>query len=552
MDMENNSTDLPKREEEAQVTVAALAPIFSDPPTVFSILAFRKMLGMSAPLMLSHLTNMLGGFANVYLFSRLGAKSLAAAGLITATQNLFVASVGGSLFGCSVLMAEELSQRNQEPRNIGILWRQIQLLTLAYDVLVIPLYLTTGSILSNLGQDDTLLPHLQSYFNYYGIGFAANLLSLGNQQVLLSHGNTLPILVINTVNNLSNFGLGYGLIIKKNTWQESAVSIAYGISSWTSLFLSSVYINLKYRQNGLLSLKLSPFLTNLRKLLRKGMPIGLQNGAEVIALWVSMLMAGEFGDASLTAAEIAGQYVYILTVPGFALGQVTMVLSAQQYTQKNYPELRRVGIRAMLLSQVLPACGMLLFLTIPRQLIQFFLDNNTEAGDILPATQRLLMINGIGQIFDGVRQTLTGALIGQGDNVYPMMTNVMSMCLVGILSSYLIGFLGNEGVDGIFAGRSISMFLATILLGIRWFRATSHLITTPLQDALTDSREALLADSDEDTEPEEFIFEVHSIPTASNAEFFQRTPLVRSHSLPECGTDCIEANDPISLPCPSI
>jgi hypothetical protein len=97
------------------------------------------------------------------------------------------------------------------------------------------------------------------------------------------------------------------------------------------------------------------------------------------------------------------------------------------------------------------------------------------------------------------------------------------------------------------------MFLATILLGIRWFRATSHLITTPLQDALTDSREAILADSDEDTEPEEFIFEVPSIPVSSNAGlFFQRTSLVRSHSLPECGTDCIEANDPVSLPCPSI
>jgi putative MATE family efflux protein len=545
MDTANSSAGSPKREEEAQVPATALAPVFSNPPAVFSMLAFKRMLGMSAPLMLSHLTNMLGGFGNVYLFSRLSAKSLAAAGLITATQNLFVASIGGSLFGCSVLMTEELHQVNQEPKNIGILWRQILLLTFAYDGLVIPLYLTTGSILSHLGQDDTLLPHVQDYFNYYGIGFAANLLSLGNQQVLLSHENTLPILLINTVNNLGNFGLGYGLISKKNTWQESGVSIAYGISSWASLLLGSVYINLKYRRNGLLSFKLSPFLTNVGKLLRKGLPIGLQNAAEVIALWVSMLMAGKFGDASLTAAEIAGQYVYILTVPGFALGQVTMVLSAQQYTRKNYAELRRVGIRAMLLSQVLPTGGMLLFLTIPRQLTLFFLDNNAQADDILQATQRLLMINGIGQFFDGVRQTLTGALIGQGDNVYPMVTNITSMCLMGIISSYLMAFLGDEGVDGIFAGRSISMFLAAMLLGIRWFRATSHLIAIPLQAALTDSRETLLTDidSDEDTD---------SLQSVSNAGFFQRTPLVRSHSLPEYCTDSSETSDNVSLLCPSI
>lgn len=74
-----------------------------------------------------------------------------------------------------------------------------------------------------------------------------------------------------------------------------------------------------------------------------------------------MLMTGKFGNANLIAAEIAGQYVYILTVPGFALGQVTSILSSEQYSNRNYSELRKVGIRAMLLSQVLPLVGMTLF-----------------------------------------------------------------------------------------------------------------------------------------------------------------------------------------------
>lgn len=280
----------------------------------------------------------------------------------------------------------------------------------------------------------------------------------------------MPILFINIVNNLSNFGLGYLLIIKKNNWQESAVSIAYGISSSSSLLIGSAYIHLKYQQNKLLSFNLEHIFINLRRLLKKGLPMGLQNGAEVIALWISMLMAGKFGNANLTAAEIAGQYVYILTVPGFALGQVTSILSSEQYSNRNYSELRKVGIRAMLLSQVLPLGGMALFLTIPRQLSQFFLTNNDNAEEILQTTSRLLMINGVGQLFDGLRQTITGALIGQDDNIFPMVTNVVSMCFIGILSSYLIGFLGDQGIDGIFAGRSICMFLAAFVLGIRWFK----------------------------------------------------------------------------------
>lgn len=530
MDIEHISEVREDVEEPLQQIISL--PDLSEESLFFSITAFRKMLGMSAPLMLSHLTNMLGGFGNVYLFSRLNAESLAAAGLITATQNLFVASFGGSLFGASVLMSEALNQENPEPRNIGILWRQVQIITFVYDLIMLPVFLSIGPILSNLGQNDTLISHIHNYFNYYGIGYAFNLLNLGNQQILLSQQSTWPILVINTTNNLSNFGLGYLLIIKRNNWGESAVSIAYGVSSSVSLLLSSIYINFQYKQNKLLSFNFENFKANLRSLLKKGLPIGLQNGAEVIALWISMLMAGKFGNANLTAAEIAGQYVYILTVPGFALGQVTSILSAEQYTQQNYSELRNVGLRSMLLSQVLPLGGMVFFLTIPRQLSQFFLTNNEDAEEILQATSRLLIINGIGQLFDGLRQTLSGALIGQDDNFFPMMTNLISMCLVGILSSYLIGFLGNQGIDGIFIGRSSCMFLAALVLGIRWFKITREFaVTFLLQNELTNSREELLGNTDELTGSPQSISEINSNPVGSLPTFFQRTSsLTRSHS----------------------
>lgn len=93
-------------------------------------------------------------------------------------------------------MTKELNQENQEPRNIGILWRHTQLVTFAYDLVVIPVFLIIGPILSNLGQNQTLLSHIQNYFNYYGIGYAFNLLSLGNQQILLSQQNTLRLIMI--------------------------------------------------------------------------------------------------------------------------------------------------------------------------------------------------------------------------------------------------------------------------------------------------------------------------------------------------------------------
>lgn len=111
MDVENNQESYRDGSDDLNSEIQLVpSVILREPALFFSRKDFKKMLGMSAPLMLSHLTNMLGGFGNVYLFSRLSVKSLAAAGLITTTQNIFSASLGGSLFACSVLMAEELAQ----------------------------------------------------------------------------------------------------------------------------------------------------------------------------------------------------------------------------------------------------------------------------------------------------------------------------------------------------------------------------------------------------------------------------------------------------------
>lgn len=66
MDIETINEDAVNREDDGQ-HISYLPANFSEESVVFSMLAFKKMLGMSAPLMLSHLTNMLGGFVDNFL-----------------------------------------------------------------------------------------------------------------------------------------------------------------------------------------------------------------------------------------------------------------------------------------------------------------------------------------------------------------------------------------------------------------------------------------------------------------------------------------------------
>lgn len=76
----------------------------------------------------------------------------------------------------------------------------------------------------------------------------------------------------------------------------------------------------------------------------------------------------------------------------------------------------------------------------------------------------LFIIIGISQIFDGLRNVITGALRGSLDTRFPMYVGLLAIWLIGIPFGYILAFNFRLGVAGIAIGPGIAMVLACYVL----------------------------------------------------------------------------------------
>lgn len=438
----------------------------------------KKILSLSVPVMLSQFTDLSGNFLTTYFLSRLGGNELAASGLITPTQNLLIAPAMACLQGASVLAAERIAR--SEENTVGGIWHQNQLLGLTFSTMALPVLLFSGSLFSSLNQSEELADIAQRYFRYYIPAYVGTLLITTNQQIFLAQKRAIPIFCTTSLQTLLDVSLGLCLSQGYFNLPKLGViglSIGYSISATTVFLGSTVYllIDRNNQRYALFKFSSEKMTHVLQSMLKRGLPLSLQIGAELVALWLAMMMVGEFGKNQLSAAEIAGQYVFLLTVPASGLGRSTSILIGRAFGKGKLEEVRKLGMTSMLLSQAMPCLGMIFFVSAPSLLTSFFLNGNTQdRNEIMQLSATLLLINGGGQFFDAFRQVAMGALVGQSDNLLPALLNVSSMCVIGTLLSYGMGFLFGLGTPGVFIARSVAMAFAASVVGTRWYFKAGH------------------------------------------------------------------------------
>ena len=98
------------------------------------------------------------------------------------------------------------------------------------------------------------------------------------------------------------------------------------------------------------------------------------------------------------------------------------------------------------------------------------LEDDPARAQILQIGVGLLFMAGLFQLVDGTQVIALSVLRGVQDTRMPMIYAAVSYWLVGVPTSYVLGFmLGFEGI-GVWAGLAIGLGVAAILLNWRFWR----------------------------------------------------------------------------------
>ena len=432
----------------------------------------REVLKLSIPIMLTQFMITIGGFLNNLMLSRVDAPSFAAGLMVNAIQLALVTVVLGILYSMSALIGKIVGEGRNEER-IGALFAGGCAVALAIALPSMLLLSQTKPLLLAAGQPEALAELSRAYFEVYVWAIPAVALMSVYIQLLLGTQRQGAVFLYSVASILVSTLLGYWFVfgglglpalgIAGLGW--AALATSWAAFAWLTWFILTREDNRRYR---ILAASVSRIREAARDIVRVGFPISVQMGNEIFSFLVTTIMVGWLGLEALAAQQVATRYLMLLVIPIIGLSQAATITVSRQFGAGNLSEMRRYGSFALALGLAYSGLVLLAFLLSPGPLIGLFLEDPASAGEAWSLLPLLLVLIGIGQLFDGARNIATGALRGLQDTQYPMRVSLVMIWVVGVPLAWWMGFGLGWGLIGITVAHDIVMMVGCALILQRW------------------------------------------------------------------------------------
>jgi MATE family multidrug resistance protein len=419
------------------------------------------------------------GFISMAMLRSYGNDVIAALALIFSARISIIIIGASILFSLSILVGHANAEK--EYRRVGNFVQQGWVLGLLISIPIMFIFWNMGSILIYFGQSQAIATIVQQFFHANIWNVIPFLLSVCNQQFCYgTRKQNIDFLA----NILSVFVLlisAYILIFGKFGVPELGVvglGYALDIQGWFYFLFTTavIYYSKFFKPYELFTFRIHQSWDDLIHMLKMGWPISVQMGGEMLSFFMSAAMVGWLGIKALAAYQVVTQYLFLLFVPVFALSQASSVLIGQAFGNKDYYKIKKLGQTAMIFSFILTLIVAAIFIIFPTRLAALYLNINDAANiPTLHIVTSLFFTIAILQIFDGIRNVLTGSLRGIFDTKYPMLIGFIAIWIIGLPLGYFLAFYTRLGAPGIVIGSTFGIFLGMILLINRWHKKTVSL-----------------------------------------------------------------------------
>lgn len=421
---------------------------------------------LAIPVVIGQLGHIMVSVADTAMVGQVGVIPLAGATFAgTVYHVLLLFGIGVSYAITPLVAATDISNRS---RLLTLLQNGL-LLNSILGILLFGLALGTVPFLGFFGQE----PEVAEAARPYLIIVTGSLMPLMVFQTFRQYAeglsDTFNPMWVSIVANLLNISLNYVLIFGHLGFPEMGLIGAGYATLIARVVMMLVMMAVIYKKWEGFRLHFS--WMRIREMLRIGIPSGLQYVFEVGAFAMAAIMVGWISAEALAAHQIALNIAAITYMAATGIAAAATIRVGNQMGLKDIANLRMAGYSCFgLVAIFMGFCGVT-FIILRHFLTSLYIDE--------PLVQQLaasLLIVAAGfQISDGLQAVGLGVLRGLTDVKVPTIVTFIAYWVVSIPASYVLGFVLEMGVLGVWYSLSGALTIAAILHIIRFRRMVGRI-----------------------------------------------------------------------------
>lgn len=423
---------------------------------------YKAICRLGVPILIGQLGMIVVGFADNIMVGRYSTEALASASFVNNIFNVAIFACIGFTYGLTPLVGALFAQKRET--KIGELLRNGLLINVLFALLVTAVMGVIYANLDRMGQPEELLPLIRPYFLIYLAGLpAVAVFNVFAQWAFAINNPKLPmwaILIGNALNIFGNWLLIYG-----NWGCPEMGLVGAGISTFIARVFGLVAIVFVFMTIGKYSEYRHGFSTgrinrtHSLQINRTSWPVALQMTLESGSFTIAAIMAGWLGAIELASFQV----MVIVGTLGFCIyysvaAAVSIVVSNANGLG-NRQDMRDAAFAGYHLLLLLATLASVVFAIFGKHIIGAF----TEDPLVISMSITLIFPLILYQYCDATQINFANALRGTA-NVMPMLwIAFVAYIVVGLPSTYILGFPCGMGIYGIFLSFSVSLFVAATL-----------------------------------------------------------------------------------------
>lgn len=409
---------------------------------------YIPLFSLGFPIIIGYMGFLITGIVDTIMVGKHSTEELAAASFVNNVLNLFIVCGMGFSRSLTPLIGECWS--NNQHDKIGGWLKNSMVISLISVLLMFILMFLLYFNLDVLNQPEELVPFIKPYFLISILTFPFILPAASFQHLFDGISRPAVSMWIFLFCNLLNIIGNYALIYGKMGFPEFGL-LGAGISSFFTRFLVLVLFVIVFLRKEFCTVYRKGFLalsiTNekLKRILKIGVPLSIQESFRIWTLGVTAVMVGWLGSSQLAAHQIAMTISLVGYTIYWGIGSAVAIKTSYAKGSNDWYTVNKVTKAGTLLSLILVVilCLCLFFI---KEDVCYIFTNDVEVNNIFISFLSVLILY---QVIDSAHIVLTNSLRGLSEVSIIMKISFVGYLLLVVPLAYLFGFICNWGIWGI-------------------------------------------------------------------------------------------------------